>query len=104
MQNGFLNAKDFGASGSEYVTKANSTNGSCEFALDSIGDFRVGDEVIVKGANPHFEAEKLFERRPRTTTEKRVWRHNQPIDGRVELDTALLFLADSFFDSLPGIV
>lgn len=86
MQNGFLNAKDFGASGSEYVTKATSTNGSCEFTLESIGDFRVGDEVIVKGSNPHFETDKLFERRPRTPNSGRVWKHNQPINGRVELD------------------
>ena len=86
MSNVFLNARDFGATGSDYVTRAHSTAGSREFILADIGDFKVGDEVVVKGSNPHFEAETLFERRPRTPDAKRTWRHNQPIGGRVELD------------------
>ena len=86
MYSGFLNAKDFGASGSEYTSRAYSTARGFEFVLDDIGDFKVGDEVVVKGSNPHFEAETLFERRPRTPDDRRVWRHNQPICGRVELD------------------
>ena len=86
MKDGFINARDFGATGSDYRSAAHSACGSREFYLDSVGDFKVGDEVVVKGAYPHFEAEVLFERRPRTPDDRRVWHHNQPICGRVELD------------------
>ena len=52
MKDGFLNARDFGATGSEYVTSARSTNGSRELVLEDIGDFKVGDEVVAN-FSPH---------------------------------------------------
>jgi len=86
MGNGFINARDFGATGSDYVTRAHSTAGSCEFILADIGDFKVGDEVLVKGCDPHVELCTLFERKDMSFVNRRPWKHNQPLDGRVELD------------------
>jgi len=85
MNNTFLNARDFGARGSEFKTIAYSRLGSKELRVDNIGDFEVGDEVIVIGAAPHFVAETLFERKDMKVKDRRPWKHNQPLDGRVEL-------------------
>ena len=85
MKEGFLNARDFGASGSEYKTTAHATAGSNLFVLDDVGDFKVGDEVYITGSNIHFEATVLFERKDMKVLNRRPWHHCQELLDRVEL-------------------
>ncbi len=49
----WINARDFGASGSEYETVGRTTAGSSVVVLDEIGDFQVGQQVAVSKCNPH---------------------------------------------------
>ena len=85
MLDGYINARDFGASGSEFVTAAHSVAGAFDYELESIGDFKVGDEVLIKGCNPHIEAAVLFERKDMRVLNRRPWTHSQPLGDRVEL-------------------
>ncbi|MBT4814244.1 MAG: hypothetical protein HON70_01015 [Lentisphaerae bacterium] len=50
---GFLNVRDFGASGSEFETLASTTPGARTVALAEAGDFEVGQEVAISRCNPH---------------------------------------------------
>ena len=45
----FINAKSFGAKGSEISAKTAVTLGSNKITLDSVYDFEVGDEVLTSG-------------------------------------------------------
>ena len=85
MREGFLNARDFGASGSEYKTVAHATAGSNVFTLDDIGDFKVGDEVYLPSCNVHLEKSVLFERKDMKARNRRPWKHNQPVLDRAEI-------------------
>ena len=81
MKEGFLNARDFGASGSEYKTTAHATSGSNVFTLDDVGDFKVGEEVYLPGANIHFETQVLFERKDmRPPHIRRPWKFYTKIE------------------------
>jgi hypothetical protein len=86
MNERYINAADVGVSGSEYKTLALSSEGSEYFKLDNVGDFSVGDEVLVIGADPHIEAAVLFERKDMRVKNRRPWIHNQPIGDRVLFD------------------
>lgn len=86
MRNEYLNVRDFGALGSEYKSAARSSANSKVFVLEDIGDFKVGDEVIAIGCDPHFVVEALFERKDMKVLNRRPWKHNQPLDGRVMLE------------------
>jgi len=52
---GWLSVTDCGASGSAYQTTAVTTAGSNEITVAEVGDFQVGQGVIVSKCNPHFE-------------------------------------------------
>ncbi len=82
----FLNVRDFGAKGSDFTTKINATAGSNIITVDSIGDFEVGDEVVVTKCFINFPIKVLFERRDISPVNKRKWIHNQPIGDRIEFD------------------
>jgi len=86
MENAFLNVLDFGATGSEYVTTAHSRKNSNVFKLENTGDFKTGDEVLLKGCDPHFETQTLFLRKDTSPVNTRPWKHNQPLLDRVQLD------------------
>jgi len=49
----WLNARDFGVSGSEFETTATATAGSKALTLAESGDFEVGQQVAVSKCNPH---------------------------------------------------
>ena len=85
MNTSYLNAKDFGASGSEYSTYAKSTKDQNTFILDDIGDFKVRDEVYLTGCNIHLEGAYLFERKDMKVKNRRPWIHTQPLLDRVEI-------------------
>jgi hypothetical protein len=82
---GFINARDYGVSGSEFSCRAKAADGSCLFTLENIGDFKVGDEVLVRGAYIHTEAAVMFERKDSSPKNPRKWRHNRPIGDELEL-------------------
>ena len=82
---GFLNARDYGACGSEFSCRASATEGSSLFTVEEVGDLKVGDEVLVRGANAHTEAAVMFERKDSSPKNPRRWRHNRPIDRELEL-------------------
>ncbi|MFA7158987.1 MAG: right-handed parallel beta-helix repeat-containing protein [Kiritimatiellia bacterium] len=51
--NGWINACECGASGSEFQASGRAKAGSNEIAVDDIGDFKVGQEVAVYGCHLH---------------------------------------------------
>ncbi len=56
-----LNVRDFGASGSSFETLATSTAGSPVITVENIGDFKVGQELVVFGCRPHFSEGKVLD-------------------------------------------
>jgi len=50
----WLNVKDLGASGSEFETTAETTAGSKQITVKDVGDFKVRQEVMIDGCNPHY--------------------------------------------------
>ena len=83
--NGKLNLHDFGRVGSDFKTTAVCTADSKKFKLDCVGDFAVGDEVIVIGSSPEIIMERLFERKDSSPVNRRTWIHNQPLGERALL-------------------
>lgn len=57
---GWLNVKDFGASGSEFETTAETTAGSKQIVVKDAGDFEVGQGVQVSRAHVHYEKQRLW--------------------------------------------
>lgn len=57
---GWLNAKDFGASGSSFESAATTTAGSNQITVAEPGDFQVGQGVMVSKCNVHYGAPMLF--------------------------------------------
>ncbi len=51
----WLNVRDGGASGSVFETTAAATAGSPQITVEQVGDFQVGQAVMVSKCNPHFE-------------------------------------------------
>lgn len=84
-EKGFLNARDFGASGSDFVSKALSCTNTNEIRLESIGDFKVGDEILIKGAFIHQTAKYLFEKKDSSPINPRPWHHNRELESEIEL-------------------
>ena len=88
MSNGYqnlLNARDFGASGSLFESVAKTVGGSDKIELSDIGDFSVGDEVILSGGSPHHVCEMFMDRRDNSPKNPRKWQHASPLNNRVEL-------------------
>ncbi len=52
---GWLNVRDYGASGSIFETTAAATAGSQQITVANVGDFQVGQGVMVSKCHPHFE-------------------------------------------------
>jgi len=57
---GWLNARECGASGSKFETTASTVTGSCQITVADIGDFQVGQGVMVSKANIHYEPTRLW--------------------------------------------
>jgi len=53
--NGWLNVRDFGASGSRFETTAKTEAGSNEIVVKDAGDFKVGQGVQISRAHVHYE-------------------------------------------------
>jgi len=83
-QKNFLCATDFGAQGSDFTTKGYIAEASNVITVDHVGDFRIGDEIIVTGCNIHNPARVLFERRDTSPINPRPWHHGAELLDRVE--------------------
>lgn len=59
-ENGWLNVQEMGASGSLFETTAIVTSGSDEIKVADIGDFQVGQQIIVSEANIHYVRPQLW--------------------------------------------
>lgn len=60
IQNGWLNVKDCGASGSTYNTTASTSSGSKKITVIDPGDFKVGQGVMVSKCNVHYERIQMW--------------------------------------------
>ncbi|MGD9496585.1 MAG: right-handed parallel beta-helix repeat-containing protein [Armatimonadota bacterium] len=60
MPPGWLNAAEFGASGSQFETVATVRAGSTEIVVQDVGDFRVGQEVMVSRAFSHYTKQQVW--------------------------------------------
>jgi len=59
-QGGWLDARDFGASGSAFSTTATTVAGSNWITVKEVGDFKVGQGVMVSRCNLRYEKQTLF--------------------------------------------
>lgn len=59
-----LNVRDFGASGSQFETTADTAAGSHVLTLQDVGDFQVGHQVAVSKCHPHIADGRVWGRSP----------------------------------------
>ncbi|NOZ22008.1 MAG: right-handed parallel beta-helix repeat-containing protein [Planctomycetes bacterium] len=57
---GWLNVKDFGASGSEYSTTASTVKGSKQITVKDVGDFKAGQGVMLSKCTPRITKQQLW--------------------------------------------
>jgi len=60
MAQEWLNARECGASGSKFETTASAVTGSCQITVADVGDFQVGQGVMVSKANIHYQPTRLW--------------------------------------------
>jgi len=75
---GWLNVRDCGASGSSFDTVASATAGSPQIAVRDVGDFKVGQGVMVSKASPRIMEGKLWGPR-------REYARSKPVGDLVQL-------------------
>ncbi len=63
-----INVRDFGASGSEFETTAETRAGSSAVVLKDIGDFRVGQQMTVSKCNPTVSDLRIWEKEKQAGT------------------------------------
>ena len=74
---GWMNARDFGASGSQYETTAMATTGSSQIIVKDPGDFKIGQGVMVSRCNIRYAAPTLW-------GPGEPYSHNKPIKDEVQ--------------------
>lgn len=74
----WLNARDCGASGSEYSTTASTTKGEKAIMVKNVGDFQVGQGVMLSKANPRIVLQQIWGPR-----HKVAW--GKPPKGKAEI-------------------
>jgi len=52
---GWVNVRDLGASGSAFEATASTTAGSKQILVRNVGDFRVGQQVMISKCHVHYE-------------------------------------------------
>lgn len=75
---GWLNVKDFGASGSKFETPATTVADANTITVRNVGDFEVGQGVMISKCHPHYTEAVL--RGPGS-----YYRKSKPLDGVAEL-------------------
>lgn len=74
----WLNVRDFGASGSRFETTASTTAGSKQITVKDVGDFKVGQGVMVSRCNIHYTHQSLW-------GPKKKHAASQPLKDAVEI-------------------
>ena len=74
----WLNARDFGASGSKFETTAATTDGSKQITVTNVGDFQTGQGVMVSRCNSRYTHTQLW-----GTGEP--YRNSKPLENSVEV-------------------
>lgn len=74
---GFLNARDFGASGSDMSVKGKATAGSCRIGTEGCADFAAGQWCEVSAGMPRCDSFRIFGPHSRHA-------HNRPVEGEAE--------------------
>lgn len=59
-EDGWINARDCGASGSQFSTNATTVAGSNQITVKDVGDLKVGQGVMVSRCNVRYEMKTLF--------------------------------------------
>lgn len=59
-QDSWINVREVGASGSDFSTSASTTAGSKEITVEDVGDFAVGQGVMISGCHPRLLNEYLW--------------------------------------------
>lgn len=81
----FLNAKDFGASGSLFETRAVTVAGSNVITVEDVGDFAVGQEVLLNRGFQRHVCEVFMDRKDTSPVNRRPWKFGHKLEGRLEL-------------------
>jgi hypothetical protein len=76
--NGWLNVRDCGASGSTFQTTASTNSGSRQITVADVGDFKVGQGVMVSKCNIRYERIQMW-----GTGER--YRNSKPVNNSVEI-------------------
>ena len=74
----WLNARECGASGSTFETSASTAEGSAQITVEDVGDFQVGQGVMVSKSNIRYLPTQLW-----GTGER--YRNSKPVEGSVEV-------------------
>jgi hypothetical protein len=78
LDDGWLNVSDCGASGSKFQTIAATENGSRQIMLADVGDFKVGQGVMVSKCNIRYERIRMWGQGER-------YRNMKPVENSVEV-------------------
>ncbi|MBM4084129.1 MAG: hypothetical protein FJ272_05015, partial [Planctomycetes bacterium] len=77
-EGGWLNARECGASGSKFETTASTTAGSKDIVVKDVGDFKVGQGVMVSKCHPRITKQAIWGPR-------KVMGWEQKLDGKAEI-------------------
>ena len=89
MYESYINARDWGATGSRYETAAITESGSAKITVGDVGDFKVGDEVLLSGGGYRYVSKVFSERPDRSPINPRKRKYFIPIEDRIELEGEL---------------
>jgi hypothetical protein len=78
LDNGWLDVRDCGASGSKYLTIAATKNGSRQITVANVGDFKAGQGVMVSKCNIRYERIRMWGQGER-------YRNMKPVENSVEV-------------------
>ena len=77
-EDGWLNARECGASGSIFQTTAAAKNGSKKITVTDVGDFKVGQGIMVSKCNIRYESIRMWGTGAR-------YRNSKPVNNSVEM-------------------
>jgi hypothetical protein len=75
---GWINVQEWGASGSKFETTANTTAGSKEVTVADVGDFQVGQGVMLSKCNIHYTPIRLL-------GQGIPYKNSKPVNNTVEV-------------------
>lgn len=82
---GFINVRDFGALGSGFEAELEATSGSALFRAKDIGDFKVGDSVLLVGSVPRVANAHIYARTDTSPINPRPPKRRYSITDELEL-------------------